>query len=564
MLLLTQQDLKKMSLLKNNLLTCIVLGLILIFSLFIRVYNLGSVPNGLHIDEASLGYNGYSLLLTGKDENNHKLPLYIDMFGDNRPSGYHYLTIPAVKTFGLSEFATRLPGALFGAFCVISFFFLVQILFKNKRISLVAAFLLSISPWGIVLSRASDEAVVALFLIITGYCVFLAGIQRKKIMYLFIGAIILSLSFFFYHTPRVFVPMLVLVSVVYLYPLWKKFNLNTKISLILSFFIVSFIAFSLVFLIKGGTGRFSQVNIFQSPGVKIIIDQERSSDGVMHTPAIVSRLVHNKLTNYSLAVASNYLEYFTGSFLFTQGGRPLWYKVPAMGLIYLVELPFIILGIFYLLFSKEPYHKIPLLWLLIAPITAAFTIDDIPNVNRAIIMFPMLELVAAYGLVMLSGKIAQVKYKVISAVFIVLLVYNFSYFLQQYFVDSQANENWYRYEGFSQMMQNVKRNYSNYDQVVVTKDFGGIYPLVLFYMKYNPAIYQKEGSPKDKEDTGFGKFFFVVGACPSIDRDPKVPKVKKTIYIDNGTCRDYKELKLYKHDYIYRKDGTKAFRIVYE
>ena len=52
-----------------------------------------SFPVGFHIDEASLGYNGYSMLKTGKDEHGNRFPLYIDMFGDNRPSGYHYLTI---------------------------------------------------------------------------------------------------------------------------------------------------------------------------------------------------------------------------------------------------------------------------------------------------------------------------------------------------------------------------------------------------------------------------------------------------------------------------------------
>ena len=94
-----------MNLSKKKLLISIFLILIVSFSLLIRVYRLSSIPLGFHIDEASLGYNGYSLLLTGKDENNQKLPLYIDMFGDNRPSGYHYLTEIPIKFLGLNEFS---------------------------------------------------------------------------------------------------------------------------------------------------------------------------------------------------------------------------------------------------------------------------------------------------------------------------------------------------------------------------------------------------------------------------------------------------------------------------
>ena len=82
-----------------------------------------SFPVGFHIDEASLGYNGYSMLKTGKDEHGNRFPLYIDMFGDNRPLvplSYDYSDC----FFGLNEFATRLPGAVFGTLTVVAFYFL--------------------------------------------------------------------------------------------------------------------------------------------------------------------------------------------------------------------------------------------------------------------------------------------------------------------------------------------------------------------------------------------------------------------------------------------------------
>lgn len=554
----------KINLGKRNLITVILFCIILAFSFFIRIYDLNSIPLGFHIDEASLGYNGYSLLLTGKDDNNNKLPLYVDMFGDNRPSGYHYLTVLPVKLLGLNEFSTRFPGALFGALSVIPFFFLAQILFKSKKISLVSALLVAIAPWSVVLSRASNETMVSLFLIISGYVLFLFGFQKRRIKYFFISALVLILSFFFYHTPRVFVPLLIFVSILYLYPLWKKFETRQKTLLILSFIIISFISFSLVFLIKGGTGRFSQVNIFGYPQVRLLQEEQIREDGVMKTPVNVTRFFHNKPLNYSLGFLINYSEYFTGKFLFLEGGLPIWYRVPAMGLIYLIELPFILLGVFFLLNSKNKYHKLPLIWLIIAPITAAITIDDIPNVNRAVIMFPMLELMAAYGFIVFANKFSSFKYKILVGFFSLLLLFNFSYFLHQYFVHAQMNKNWYRNEGFGDMVKLVKKDYGNIDKVIVTKSLGGIYPLILFYMQYNPGEYQKEGSPKDKMDSGFGKFYFALAACPSIDKDPKFPKSKKTIYVDNGTCPDYKGLENIKHVYVTRKDGTKVFRIVYD
>ena len=100
-----------MKLIKKHLSTAILI-IILAFSLFIRTYNLSTIPLGFHIDEASLGYNAYSLLLTGKDSDGNKLPLYISMFNDNNPTGYYYLATISIKAFGLNEFATRFPAAL--------------------------------------------------------------------------------------------------------------------------------------------------------------------------------------------------------------------------------------------------------------------------------------------------------------------------------------------------------------------------------------------------------------------------------------------------------------------
>src|SRR3989344_6714089 len=124
----------------------VLLLLIILLAGFLRLYRLDSYPVGFHIDEASLGYNGYSMLKTGKDEHGNRFPLYIDMFGDNRPSGYHYLTIAPVAIFGLNEFATRLPGALFGSITVFAIFFLTLSIFQNRKLGLLTALFLAISP----------------------------------------------------------------------------------------------------------------------------------------------------------------------------------------------------------------------------------------------------------------------------------------------------------------------------------------------------------------------------------------------------------------------------------
>src|SRR3989344_9427343 len=242
------------------------LGVIFFVGLFIRLNALSSFPVGFHQDEASVGYNGYSLLITGKDDNNNSFPLYIDMFGDNRPSGYHYLTIIPIMLFGLTEFSTRFSSALFGSITVFAIFFFVVTIFRDKRLGLISAFLLTIAPWHFVLSRASAEAIVALFFILSGFSLIIYSLRNQKLLFLFSGTLLVSFSFFFYHTPRIFVPLLFFSLILFLFSTLRRYNGNRyKISLIGSFLFLSILVFTLVFLIKGGTGRYNQVNIFSFP-----------------------------------------------------------------------------------------------------------------------------------------------------------------------------------------------------------------------------------------------------------------------------------------------------------
>lgn len=538
----------------------IVLLAIFVLALALRFYQLSNFPTGFHQDEASLGYNGYSLLHTGRDENNHFLPLYIDMFGDNRPSGYHFLTIIPILFSGLTIFATRFPAAFFGSIAVFVFYFLAVTIFQDKRVGILAAFLGAVSSWSIVLSRASGEAIVALFFILFGFAFIIKSLKSQRLSHLLPGVVLITFSFFFYHTPRVFVPMFFFCLVVFLILTWRSYHKRFRLYFLGSFVAVACLALALVFLIAGGTGRYGQVNIFGFPETKLVAAEQIREDGIMQTGVLPSRFFHNKVTAYTITFVNNYFEYFSGNFLFMKGGLPSWYIVPNMGLLYLVELPFILLGILYSIISKNNYRKLLLVWLVVAPITASITVDDIPNINRAIVMFPILELFAAYGLITATKLFPRKIVYGFVGIIILAFLYNGSYFLHQYFIHAPIHRNWYRNEGFSEMVSSILPEYATADKIIVTKDNGGIYPLILFYMRYDPKLYQHEGSTKDREYTGFGKFFFVPQACPFTTRDNRFPKTTKTIYIESGQCPPAKYVR---QTYLSRLDGTHVFHIVY-
>src|SRR5947207_11844011 len=116
----------------------VIILLILLAALFLRIYKIDSNPPGLTPDEASLGYNAYSILKTGKDEYGTFLPIIFKSFGDYKPGLYVYLDVPFVALGGLNEVTTRLPSVFAGVFTVYLVYLIVKELFKDDRLALVS------------------------------------------------------------------------------------------------------------------------------------------------------------------------------------------------------------------------------------------------------------------------------------------------------------------------------------------------------------------------------------------------------------------------------------------
>src|SRR3989344_1760646 len=139
---------------------CWVLAAILVLGLVLRLWALDKFPSGFSADEASYGYNAYSLLKTGRDEWGE--PWYqliytnLRSFGDARFPLYSFLAIPSIKLLGLNEFAVRLPNAILGTLAIAAVYLLAKKLI-NWQTGQLAALLLAISPWHVSLSRGAFE-----------------------------------------------------------------------------------------------------------------------------------------------------------------------------------------------------------------------------------------------------------------------------------------------------------------------------------------------------------------------------------------------------------------------
>src|SRR3990167_1234844 len=164
---------------------------IFLLALILRIYKLSEFPFGFHADEVRVGWNAFSILKTGADDRENKLALYYNTFGDYRPSGIFYLTIPSIALFGRSEFAVRFPSSLIGALTIFPLYlFLYELvksenLKKGKIVALLASVLLAVSPWHMEVSRATSEAVISAFFALFALYFLLKLLNTREKKFLF-------------------------------------------------------------------------------------------------------------------------------------------------------------------------------------------------------------------------------------------------------------------------------------------------------------------------------------------------------------------------------------------
>ena len=226
---------------------------------FLRFYQLSHVPNGLYPDETAIGYNAYSILLTGKDEYGIHLPLYFRSFDDYKLPVYIYTTALAIKAFGVNAFAVRFMSALFGSLTIIALYFLIYELSKNKTLAILTGFFIAVNPWHTFFSRVGYEVNLATAFLVIGMLCFIAAINRKNNFFLFLFSIItFLLSLYTYNVTRVISP-LIFVILVFLY--YKKITVTSKkllITLFLLFFIGTLPFLITFFQLQSQTGFASQ------------------------------------------------------------------------------------------------------------------------------------------------------------------------------------------------------------------------------------------------------------------------------------------------------------------
>lgn len=485
----------------------LLLIFIIVLSGVLRLYKLSDIPVGLYADEASIGYNAYSILKTGRDEHGFFFPLWFRAFGEYKLPVYIYLTGISEYVFGKNEFAVRFSSAVAGVLSTIFIFFLVDCFFsKSHKFSLLSSFLFSIMPWSIQFSRGGFEANLMLFFILLGIYLFVNG----RIISSFI---VLALSFYTYNAARIITSLLILILF-----FLKERSISIKKNIVALFILIILIIPFLIFSISSeGLTRALSVNYFYS-----------------FTPKNSISLV--RYFEYVEGFLRNYFQHFSLDFLFISGDQHGRHGVRALGLLYIWQIPFLISGLS-ILKSEKFLGKI-LAWLLIiAPIAAAVSTPN-PHALRSLVLVVPLSIIVAYGL-------AKIRLFFIKIGVVLIAVYFLVFYLHIYYRHYPKITYLDWGDGYKKLYSSLAKYKDKYTKIVINKEYPQSYIYLLFYA-YEPERYHNQ----IKRGEIFGNYVFGVN-------EQTLGKIDKLLYVSGPN--DNVEGRLLEN--IYFIDNNIAFKI---
>ncbi|WP_172638607.1 ArnT family glycosyltransferase [Clostridium pasteurianum] len=484
----------------------IIVSIALIIGFILRIIYLGSNPAGINKDEASIGYDAFSVLKYGIDRNDVSYPVYFISWGSGQNVLYAYLLMPLISLFGLTITVVRIPAMIFGTLSILIFYLLVKEL-NGIKPAIILLILLVINPWHIMISRwALESNLLPPFLLLGTY--FLVKSFQKSVFFIF-SMLIFGLSLYAYAIDYIVLP--VYLSIVFVYIILnKKVRLKEFTCGILILFIL---AAPLILLIMVNKKLISpmKIGILSIPYMAGYRGAEVDINSVLHNLSVLIKVI------------------------LKQSDGLIWNSIDGFGIFYYFAVPFLVIGLYYSLkkiilnleVNKFDDSMVMIAWLAASIIPAALT--EI-NINRINSIFIPLIYFCGMGIYMVIKNLK----KSIAIIAIIYLV-SFSCFSVYYFHVYPSKIGVLFNESFDKAVDYACKETNG--NIYITDSINMSYIYVLFHQKISPIEFIKtvrydDINGKYRSPLKFGRFIFGIP-------DDEISK-NEVYIIENSRVSDFK------------------------
>ena len=481
------------------------LYLILTIGILIRILGITDMPNALNCDEASAGYEAFSLLNYGIDRNGNHNPSFLVAWGSGQNALLTYLIIPLIKIFGLKTIAIRLPMAILGCISLIILYLLLRKI-SNKKLSIIGLAFFAICPWHIMKSRWGLESNLFPDLILIFAYMIIKGIEDKNKIIYYLSFVIAGISAYAYGTSYYFLPVFLIPLLIILVK-QKKITIKQAIIAII---IVGIVALPVILYVIINTLNLEQINLPFLTVPKLKVNRYKELTSIF--------------SGEFLKTSTNNLIHGLGILIFQYDGLP-WNSIMPFGTMYLFSTFFTIIGIIdSFRKSKKADIKYSYLFNIWFIVSIILTCICDPNINRInIIMIPIIYY-TIIGIYLVVGN-----RKKIAIVIAILYAISFGLFINKYFKEDCDTYGTFASD-LEEVLQYAKElvNTSN-KSIYITNEINYIF--VLYYTQFDTNEYVKTVDYEDenvefRQVNSFGNYY--LQNIDKIDNDTnKVYIIKK-------------------------------------
>ena len=363
----------------------------------LRLAYLGSLPMGLNQDEASTGYEAWSLLNYGIDRCGNSWPVLLESWGSGQNVLYSILAMPFIAVFGLNVYSLRIVAGIFGC-GALAVFWLMARRCGGKGFGITALFFLAVNPWHIMASRWALESNLLPFFLLTG--VYFTSLARQKGWALLGAAISFALALYAYGTAYFFLPLYLVCAVIWL-----------RRRLMPGSFLVSLAVFMLMAM---------PITVCQL--INALGGNEVTVLGITITKLTQSRQsATSVLGGGGFSAAMDNFRSFL-KLLWHQSDGLVFNSLGKGGIYYIFGLPLAILGVLVALGDrKKRPEEAPMLFALLASVVSAFFIDV--NINRINMAWLPLVYFASLGLYIILCKVGKFAAVPVAAVLLCFVIF---------------------------------------------------------------------------------------------------------------------------------------------
>ena len=455
---------------------------VFVIGFLVRILAIDSVPNGLNVDEASIGYEAYSILNYGIDRNGKSIPVFLEAWGSGQNALYAYIIMPFAKILGLSAFSVRLPMAIISCISLIVIYKLLNKEDDEKLATVVLAFF-AIAPWHIMKSRFGLESNIFPDIMLWAAYFLVNFLKDGKISSFYISAVLLGICSYSYGTSYFFLPIFVIILLLALIKS-KKINIKQAVIYLGIIFIISLPIILMLF-----------INSFELNELKI---------GFITIPRMQSNRYESLTVLSSKSIFMTLLDNFIGSMklIIFQDDKLISNAIYPYGIIYIFSLPITIVGLIKCFKKSNQINFVINIWFITAMLLTFFVE---PNINRINILWIPIVYYTSIGIYEIISNTKFLKWIMILIYVVFFIKFEYTYF------NTDFTNNFTFYDKIENVIKYTDK--IDADNIYFQYAFKEPYIYILFYNKCNPKDFSLTAKYKNDIKSfdsviSFGKYRF--------------------------------------------------------